>query len=322
MTTTFPHQWHECDNEATMNLKERYQHFKKWQREPFHYKNTIHDTVHCANCGTEFTANYCPVCGQKANVGRINWETVRQGIMLLWGMESRSLGYTLLQLLLRPGYLIGDYLSGRRQISFPPVKMLVIVTIAGLLINKLVSFLNHKVVETDDMDTSFSLFNRFADWGNDNPGWFMLAVSCVFILPTWATFRHAPQHTRHTLPEGFFIQVFMSTLILVMSAIIAFTSPWVMCLIPFYFVVAYKQIFGYGLWGTLWRLLVCCIEAFLFFAIIIYGVEIISTGHAVNTDNTITDELFIIAFFGIVGVVIAAIVNIINKRTAKHAVKS
>ena len=42
-------------------------------------------------------------------------------------MDSRSLGYTLLQLLGRPGYLVRDYISRRRQVSFPPVKMMVIV---------------------------------------------------------------------------------------------------------------------------------------------------------------------------------------------------
>ncbi len=305
-----------------MDLKEKYRQFKEWQLNPFHYKNTIHDTVHCANCGTEFAANYCPVCGQKANLGRINWETVRQGIMLLWGMESRSLSYTLLQLLLRPGYLIGDYLSGRRQTSFPPVKMLLLVTIGSLLIDKLVNFLYPKAEEVVSNDTRFSLFNRFVNWGNDNPGWFLLAVSCLFILPTWMTFRYAPQHAQHTLPEGFFIQVFMSTLILMISAFVTLTTPWLSCLIPFYLVVTYKQLFRYGLWGTLWRLFVCCIEAFIIFAIILYLVEIISTGHSVNADNTITDELLIIAFFGTLGVAIAAIINIINKRTAKHAVKS
>ena len=32
------------------------------------------------------------------------------------------------QLLYRPGYFIGDYISGKRQLNFPMVKMLFIVT--------------------------------------------------------------------------------------------------------------------------------------------------------------------------------------------------
>ena len=48
-------------------------------------------------------------------------------------MDSRSLLFTLVQLLQRTGYLISDYISGKRQASFPPVKMLLIVAIAQLL---------------------------------------------------------------------------------------------------------------------------------------------------------------------------------------------
>ena len=31
-----------------------------------------------------------------------------------------------------------------------------------------------------------------------------------YILPTWLVFRFAPGYPRHTLPEGFFLQVFLS----------------------------------------------------------------------------------------------------------------
>jgi hypothetical protein len=72
-------------------------------------------------------------------VGRITWRTLRQGFAMLWGMDSRSLPYTLWQLLLRPGYLIGDYISGRRQVSFPPIKMLAIVALFALIINNFYS---------------------------------------------------------------------------------------------------------------------------------------------------------------------------------------
>ena len=52
---------------------------------------------------------------------------IRENIAILWGLDSRSLTYTLVQLLGRPGYLVREYISGHRLVSFPPVKMLVIV---------------------------------------------------------------------------------------------------------------------------------------------------------------------------------------------------
>lgn len=46
----------------------------------------------------------------------------------------------------------------------------------------------------------------------DNTAWSTLLYMAVFILPTWLFFRRAPRYPRHNLPEGFFIQVFMASL--------------------------------------------------------------------------------------------------------------
>ena len=109
-------------------IKGKYEQFKRWQQEPVKYTNC--DDVHyCNNCGLMFTGNFCPRCSQKADLGRINWNSVRNGIMDIWGLGTRSLLFSIWQLLLRPGYFISDYISGKRQVSFPPVKMLFIVTV-------------------------------------------------------------------------------------------------------------------------------------------------------------------------------------------------
>ncbi|MBQ3959082.1 MAG: DUF3667 domain-containing protein, partial [Muribaculaceae bacterium] len=124
-----------------MNLKQRWREFRAWQREPIRYDDESQAPRHCVNCGKDYTGNYCPRCGQKASVGRVNWSTVKSGVMLIWGMDSRSLPYTLLQLVLRPGYLISDYISGKRQVSFPPVKMLLLVAIAYALLYSLAEWM-------------------------------------------------------------------------------------------------------------------------------------------------------------------------------------
>ena len=117
-----------------MDIKKRYARFKAWQRKPFNYGFRCHDLQHCNNCGHDFTGNFCPYCAQRAGTGRITWNSVLSSVTLLWGMDSRSLPYTLLQLAGRPGYFIRDYIGGRRQISFPPIKMLVIVALIVTLI--------------------------------------------------------------------------------------------------------------------------------------------------------------------------------------------
>ena len=111
-----------------MSIREKYRQFRQWQKNPLDFK-TDTTQYHCLNCGEQFTGNYCPTCGQKASAGRFTWKSVRQSVLDLWGLGSRSLPYSLWQLLWRPGYLMRDYISGKMQVCFPPVKMLIVVAL-------------------------------------------------------------------------------------------------------------------------------------------------------------------------------------------------
>ena len=192
-------------------IKENYRRFRQWQEKPFEYIDS--DARHtCCNCGNEFTSDYCPRCGQRAIFGPINWENVWQGIMDMWGMGSRSFPYSLWQLIWRPGYLIRDYINGKRQVSFPPVKMLVIVAVSLYFIGRLIypEFWIDLFDESKPEDAgALGFIDTAVFWIMSHPEWSLLFLLSSLIIPTWFVFRHAPRNTRHTLPQGFFIQVFM-----------------------------------------------------------------------------------------------------------------
>lgn len=243
-------------------LKEKYRRFKQWQEKPYEYKLNS-DAIHrCNNCGNEFQGNFCPICSQKAGMGRIGWRSVQQGIMDIWGLGTRSLLYSIWQLLWRPGHLISDYIDGKRQVSFPPVKMLFIVAVIYSMVVYwlLPQFFGLKVGEYDG-EISKLFGEELSLWLKRNYSWVSLVYAVLAILPTWVMFRYAPRHTRHTLPEGFFIQIFLSVLIMVTSllAIVlgGFNSEYItlinLLFFGFYYLAAYKQLFGYSFWGTLWR---------------------------------------------------------------------
>lgn len=251
-----------------MNIfRKRYRQFRAWQLKPFRYRNKSKGVVRCANCGNEVTANFCPICGQRARVGRICWAAAWQSVLLLWGLDTRSLSYTLVQLLLRPGYLISDYIRGHRQVSFPPVKMLFIVAIAIVLLDTLFPTSKPQPTSADSAD----FLSQFSHWLDENPGWLMLLTTISMLLPTWFVFRWAPRHTRHTLPEGFFIQVFMATILGLIEVMVTL-SPWFFLLFPAYYVVTYRRLFGYRIWGTLWRMVACILlvahEVYFFVVIV------------------------------------------------------
>ena len=120
-----------------MGLKEQIRRFRAWQKEAVHYSDEHLEPHHCPNCGHDFEGNYCPVCRQGAGDGRITWKWVYKCVMEVWGMESLSLPYTVLQLIFRPGYLISDYINGRRQTSYTPVNMLFIIALVYVIVAQL-----------------------------------------------------------------------------------------------------------------------------------------------------------------------------------------
>ena len=298
-----------------MDVKERVSRFRAWQRKPFNYVNKSVGTTTCANCGTEFNDNYCPRCGQRAGTGRITWKSVREGVLLIWGMESRSLSYTLLQLLLRPGRLVSDYLSGKRQVSFPPVKMLLLVAIGYVIIASVKNkFFPEDVVI---VDTGLKALDAYINWTELNPGWGVLLLSSLLILPTWILYRHSPRHTHHSLPEGFFIQVFMSTLMMLTSIASLFFTDWVNWVVLIYYFIVYKQVFGYNFWGTLWRYLLCFFVGYLMMIFILYLSEILISGHAVDKKTMMQEIVLLSSNLGI-AIVVCIIGFFIGRYTAKR----
>ena len=315
-----------------MSFKKKLEKFHRWQRDPKYFSPNREKKNHCQCCGEDFAGNYCPTCGQRATLGPINWESVRTGLMDVWGLGGRSLPRTLWHLLLRPGYLIGDYISGKRQVSFPPVKMLVIVALVTYLIANWTdpSFSEDTISRpfSDSMSSKDKFnyyFSYFLDYILIHIDWFSLFILSSLIVPTWVAYRHAPQHSHHTLPQGFFIQVFNS-IVLVLLALFATlsyfnddaTSIIFGVFIFLHLLRTYKQLFGYNWWGTTWRLVVVAttgsfilIAVLVLFAIIIFAIygdwELISK----NYDNFLLYVLAIVIPLGIT--------HLINKRQAKAA---
>ena len=243
----------------------KYRRFRAWQENPFHYVMNEEETHRCCNCDREYVGNFCPQCGQKTTLGEVNWSSVRENVMEIWGVGTRSMTYTLWQLLWRPGYLIRDYISGKRQVSFPPMKMLLIVAIVCTLITNLLGDSSEETQSVGNMGAMVAFFN----WAEKNQGWGFLIIYSTMILPTWVLFHHSPRCTAHKLPQGFFIQVFLSTLALIFVTLAEFFMP-ILVLIPLYIFTAYYQLFGYGLWGTLWRMLLCSVAAAFIVLMIVF----------------------------------------------------
>lgn len=232
--------------------------FRQWQREPFHYKPLKDDLHVCLNCQQEYAGKFCPRCGQSVKTERnVGWNTMKDGMMDVFDLETTSLLRTFWHLLCRPGYLVNDYLSGKRKICTPPVNTLVMVG--------MVYFLMKSCVGKQPVETELSLpeeghifYDTVKEWTSNNAGWYYVISALFLMLSTWVFFHHAPRHPRHTLVEGFYIQVFMLMLMLIIEILIMIfcgNRPSVLSYVlwPLYYTFTLGSIFGYNWWGTLWR---------------------------------------------------------------------
>ena len=88
-----------------------------------------------------------------------------------------------------------------------------------------------------------------------------------------------------------------------------------------YYIISYKQLFGYSLWGTLWRQafvfgFIYCFALVLAFTVFDMGIPIdlpVAPGRSINVRN------LYIGFFGISGIVIMVMGYLINRIATRKA---
>ena len=119
----------------TESLKEKYQWFREWQKQPYQVKPLSAEEHDCATCGTHYRGNYCPRCGQASTVGRYSFKNAFLLFLDVWGLGNRGMFRTLRDLLLRPGYMIRDYLQGMQMAYFPPFKMFFLLVAFSVIVD-------------------------------------------------------------------------------------------------------------------------------------------------------------------------------------------
>lgn len=115
-------------------LSEKWHTFRQWQQKPYEVAPLSEVHHKCATCGTEYQGNYCPRCGQSSKIGRYSFKNAFLLFLDVWGLGNRGMFRTLRDLILRPGYMIRDYLSGMQMAYFPPFKLFFLLTALSLVV--------------------------------------------------------------------------------------------------------------------------------------------------------------------------------------------
>ena len=195
------------------HLVEKWKAFCEWQRRPSHIPQMVEEHHRCGTCGQEFHGNYCPCCGQSAKIGRYSFKNALLRFRDVWGMGNRGMFRTLRDLILRPGYLIRDYISGMQMAYFPPFKLLFLLTALLLVVDSGVNlkgkdYLANYHEKTVKTGNSFAkkdkqkettreerwdrVIVKLREFRESNPAFFWVALLFVLSLPLYLFFRKCP----------------------------------------------------------------------------------------------------------------------------------
>ncbi len=189
------------------------------QREPSAKPKTIDETMRiCSNCGNKYVGRHCPQCGQAGTWQRYTFKQAILNFLDIWGLGNRPMFRTLKELFWRPGYMVRDYLEGRRQFYFPPFKLLALVIMLLLLIS---------LIPGVQMESNFywckdttipegmlsGVWLMLANWAlsfgeflSRNMLYEYLFISVVFVICVWIAFK---PKSRYNLVETYIFMIFI-----------------------------------------------------------------------------------------------------------------
>jgi hypothetical protein len=148
--------------------KKRYRKFREWQKMPHHVKPMTEEEHICPTCGRHYVGNYCPQCGQSSKIGRYSFKNAFLLFIDVWGLGNRGMFRTIRDLLLRPGYMIRDYLRGMQMAYFPPFKMFFLITALSLVIDSGLNIrgMNRQEHREEETEELFGVESSSKDKGN------------------------------------------------------------------------------------------------------------------------------------------------------------
>lgn len=92
----------------------------------------------CQNCEATYTGNFCNRCGQTNNTPRYRLSNALKNVIGGFTNIDNGFGRTLIELLYRPGYMIKDFIGGKRVHYFRPFQTLFVLAALYMMCVQLV----------------------------------------------------------------------------------------------------------------------------------------------------------------------------------------
>lgn len=244
----------------------------------------------CLNCGNEFSGDFCPLCGQKADVTRIGTRSLWKDLLNGFTNIDNRFFRTAFCLVVNPGRLILNYLKGKRTDYFRPFQMLfILAAVYGVIVYLFFPELSSSdlisIDKGSDMEKSLQrivgpfslsdvvrhLINKVLEIYNSNIAFKTLLALPFYTLATRMAFRkHYRDKYDFNLVELGVVRAYVSCQLLIAAIIWLFFGSQPGLLVQVVLTCwIYLQIFGENKWRTLLHILLMYIYLFLMLFVLV-----------------------------------------------------
>lgn len=297
------------------DLKEKYRQFRAWQVRPREVAPMSQDEHECLNCHDHYTGSFCPRCGQPATTTRFSWKVAVASFIDAYGLGERGMFRTMGNLLLRPGYLILDYLRGMRASYFAPFKMYFLLFAVSLLVTHGLNIKGENFSFSDDFESAvqevkeeeqaearqvvevdlsgigekenpesnrikeilYGVFDKAALFAKNYPAMNILLLLVMMSGILFFFFRRSPNIPDLRYSEFFVTLLYTTNMYTIYSIVFDFFCLGKLSSYAFFLtLIPLKQFSGYSWWRTILKFTVAFVTIFvLFILFIVLGVFLV-----------------------------------------------
>lgn len=116
---------------------------------------TLLEVSTCKNCGEVYVGNYCSKCGQTRYTHRFTARNAFQNILSGFFNIDNGFSRNLLEFLYRPGYMIRNYLDGKRVNYFKPFQTLFVLAALYVIAVQLIDPASMRLLKKEETEYTY-----------------------------------------------------------------------------------------------------------------------------------------------------------------------
>ncbi len=137
--------------------------------------------MNCKKCNTEINQNYCPICGQPAELKRIDGKYILSEIGSILNFDKGIL-FTIRELLIRPGQSIRNFILDDRNRLVKPIAFIIITSLIYSISQHFLHFEDGYINYSSSGDEKSAVISIFK-WVSNNYGYSNILMG--FLIAFW-----------------------------------------------------------------------------------------------------------------------------------------